>query len=53
MAYATKSYKKGDGWGQKKDRKYQADRSERHRIKKKLNESKNLFSNNMQNMHAS
>jgi len=43
MSFTTKSYKKGDGWGLKADRKIGADRSERHRIKKKLYENKTLF----------
>ena len=40
MGYNTKSYKRGDGYGVKADRKYQADRAERRTIKKKLYEDK-------------
>ena len=36
MSYNTKLYKKGDGYGYKADRKFQADRAERHCIKGKL-----------------
>ena len=42
MAFKTKSYKKGDGWGYKVDRKHEADRSERHTIKRKLHADKTI-----------
>ena len=53
MAYKTKSYKKGDGYGYKADRKHEADRAERCRIKRKLYANKNIHNNRMQDMLAS
>ena len=53
MSYATKSYKKGDGYGCRADRKHQADRIERHVIKKKLNAGKTIHHQRLLELSAS
>jgi len=52
MSYKTKSYKHGDGWGYKAERKFQADRVERHTIKKKLYAGKTIYREELHELSA-
>ena len=42
MAYTSKSYKKGDGYGYRHERKFQSHRVERHTSREELDEKKKL-----------
>lgn len=53
MSLKTKSYKKGDGWGLKADRKHGADRVERHSIKNKLHAGKTIHNERLHELSAS